>query len=114
MANKGIKKVDRAAQFLPFNSLRGYYDKIREQERIKEDKKILSNEVVMQIEDKLKQIKKGMMVKVKYYDKDAYVIKEGLVSNIDFIYNTITIVLEVINFKDILDIYSDNISTNDF
>ena len=29
-------KANRAVQFMPFASLRGYYDGIREQERIKE------------------------------------------------------------------------------
>ena len=39
-----MNRQDRARQFMPFASLKGYFDKIREQQRIKEPKKELSTQ----------------------------------------------------------------------
>ena len=44
------------------------------------------------------------MVKVKYYDVDSYLEMEGMVSNIDRVYNNLTVIKTVIKFEDIYDI----------
>ena len=38
------RHADRARQFMPFASLRGYYDYIREQERVREPRRELSED----------------------------------------------------------------------
>lgn len=100
----------RAKQFMPFASLKGYFDMIREEQRIKEPKKTLSEEGATVLSFKLNQVKKGMLVKVTYYNVDAYETMEGIVSNFDDTFRTITVVKKMILFDDILDISGDEIS----
>ena len=100
----------RAKQFMPFASLKGYFDLIREEQRIKEPKKSLSEEGATVLSFKLNQVKKGMLVKITYYNVDAYETMEGIVSNFDDILRNITVVKKMIPFDDILDISGEEIS----
>lgn len=95
---------DRARQFMPFSPLKGYYDLIEKCERIKEPKIELTEDMLEIISQKLNKIEKGIMIKVKYYDVDNYVEIEGMISNIDKIYNNLTVIKTVIKFEDIYDI----------
>ena len=99
----------RAKQFMPFASLKGYFDLIRGEQRIKEPKKNLSEEEATVLSYKLNQVKKGMVIKVRYYNIDAYETAEGIVSSFDDIFRTLTIVKKSISFDDILDITGDEI-----
>ncbi len=99
-----MNRRDRAKQFLPFNSLRGYYDLIREKEKEATPKRELSEYDIEQINNKLINIEKNMMVKVTYYDIDSYKTIEGLVSRIDLNNKYIVIVKEKISFNDISNI----------
>ena len=100
MSNK-----DRAKQFLPFNSLKGYYDVIREKEKEITPKRELSDNDLEELSNKLNKIEKSMMVKLRYYDTDRYIDIEGIVSKIDFTYKYIVIVKTKISFNDISKIY---------
>lgn len=100
----------RAKQFMPFASLKGYFDLIREEQRIKEPKKSLSEEGATVLSFKLNQVKKGILVKVTYYNVDAYETMEGIVSNFDDTFRNITVVKKMIPFDDILDISGEEIS----
>ncbi|MBP5445702.1 MAG: YolD-like family protein [Acholeplasmatales bacterium] len=100
-----MSRRDRAKQFLPFNSLRGYYDLIREKEKEVTPKRELSNDDLLELSNKLKEIKKNRMVKITYYDVDSYKTISGLVSKIDFTYKYIVIVKTKISFNDISVIY---------
>ena len=95
---------DRARQFMPFSPLKGYYDLIGKCERIKEPKIELTEDMLEIISQKLNKIEKGIMIKVKYYDVDSYVEIEGMISNIDKIYNNLTVIKTVIKFEEIYDI----------
>ena len=100
----------RAKQFMPFASLKGYFDLIREEQRIKEPKKNLSEEGATVLSFKLNQVRKGMLVKVTYYNIDTYETMEGIVSNFDDTLRNITVVKKMIPFDDILDISGEEIS----
>ena len=108
-----VNRQDRARQFMPFAALRGYYDKIREQQRIKEPKRELSETEAERLSFKLNQLQKGQMISVTYYNKDAYEIVDGLITNFDEIFRTVTIVKTVIHFDDILDVNGENIKSLD-
>lgn len=95
---------DRARQFMPFSPLKGYYDLIEKCEMIKESKIELTDDMLEILSQKLNKIEKGIMVKVKYYDVDSYLEMEGMVSNIDRVYNNLTVIKTVIKFEDIYDI----------
>lgn len=100
-----MTKTDRAKQFLPFNSLRGYYDLIREKEKEVTPKRELSETDLEELSNKLKLTEKNMMIKLRYYDVDRYVDIEGIVSKIDFENKYLVIVKTKISFNDISYIY---------
>ena len=101
-------KTDRARQFMPFASLKGYYDMVREKEKIISEKRELSEYKAEILSNKLLRVKKGMVVRAVYYHIDGYVKAEGMVSNIDFDFRTITIIKTKIPFDDIYDISVEN------
>lgn len=107
------ERADRAQQFMPFAALKGYYDLVRERERIVEPRREQTEDAVLRISRKLAQIQKGAMVLVTYYDKDAYVSVQGLVSGIDTVARSLTVVKTRIAFEDILDIEGEAIATDD-
>lgn len=96
------KKLDRAKQFMPFAALRGYYDLIRQCERIKEDKKELSDSEAEILSSKLSQIKKGMIINVIYYNIDAYDELTGMVSDISE--KDMKVIKTKIDFNDVLNV----------
>ena len=106
MENKRIKasRQERARQFMPFAALRGYYDILREQARTKEPKRDLSEDEIYKINEKLMQVKKGIIITAVYYNKDAYEKITGIVSNFDETFGNLTVVKTKIPFEDILDI----------
>ncbi len=99
-----IKKADRARQFMPFAALTGYYEVIKQREKIIEQRKELSEDEAEILSDKLNKVQKGMLITLTYYKEDCYEILTGLVSNIDPIYRTITIVKTKIAIDDVCDI----------
>jgi len=107
------EKASRAKQFLPFASLKGYYDEIRERQRIIEPKRERSEEENILLSHQMNQLKKGMMIKVKHYVKDAYEITEGLVTQVDPVFHTLTIVKNKISLEDIILIQGDDLTDLD-
>lgn len=103
------EKTNRAKQFLPFASLKGYYDQIRERERIIDVRHELSEEEMIQLSQKLELLKKGMMAKVTYYNIDAYETIEGIVAHIDLVLRTLTIIKTKIPLDDIIELNSEEI-----
>lgn len=101
MPNK-LSKTERAKQFMPFAALRGYYDMIKNCERIKEPKRELLDKDAEELSDKLNEIQKGMLVKVKFYNIDAYDEIMGIVSEIDKNYKVLSIIKTKIEFCDIV------------
>ena len=99
-----IKKADRARQFMPFAALTGYYEVIKQREKIIEPRKELSEDEAEILSDKLNKVQKGMLITLTYYNEDCYETLTGLVSDFDPIYRTITIVKTKIAIDDIYDI----------
>ena len=94
-------KEERARQFLPFNALTGYYQMIMERRRVLEPKKELSEDEIEALSEKLKSLRQHELVSITYYDKDAYITKTGMITDIDFTFQTLTIVKTKISFQDI-------------
>jgi hypothetical protein len=103
------EKASRAKQFLPFATLKGYYDEIRERKRIIEPRRDRTDEENNLLSYQMNQIKKGMMIKVIHYTKDAYETTEGLVTHIDLAFHTLTIVKTKISLDDIYVIQGDDL-----
>lgn len=97
-------KADRARQFMPFAALRGFEAMIREQTREVTPRRELSEYDAERLSKKMSAIEKGDMVCVTYYDHDAYVKMEGIVSDIDVPFRRLRVIKTVIPFDDIWDI----------
>ena len=97
-------KADRARQFMPFSALRGFESMIREQTREKIPKRELSEYDAARLSAKMSKVEKGCMVRVTYYDKDAYVTLEGIISDVDIPMRKLRVVKTVIPLDDIWDV----------
>jgi uncharacterized membrane protein len=93
---------NRAAQFMPFAALKGYYDLIAQAGRVAEPKKELSEEEVDALNVALNQVRKGRMVRATYYHGDGYVVIEGLVSGFEPVAQKLRVVKTAISFDDLL------------
>lgn len=103
MAN--IPKADRAKLFAPFDALKGLREALAERERIRVPKIELSDEMLEELDRKLRFINCGEILTVIYYDNEEYIKITGMVSKISEISRSLTIVNTLINFDDIKDIH---------
>lgn len=83
--------VSRAKQFLPFDALKGFSEALREKEIEYEEKRDLSEESLIELNDKFNQIEKGDYIKTKYYKNGRYIEIIGIVTNIDYMKKKIQI-----------------------
>ena len=97
----GRPRADRAAQFMPFAALRGYYELIRQQERVVEPRHELTPEEAESLSQVVAQVRRGDVVRVCFYDNDAYVTRTGCVARIDLIYRELVVVKTSIALDDI-------------
>jgi len=74
-----MQRIKRAAQFAPFDALKGLQDALRikeyEHDRIMQGE--VSEEKAKEISDKLLSLKKGDKVEVKYFDDGYYKTVSG-------------------------------------
>ena len=95
--------LDRARQFMPFDALKGLQEALREKELEIENRKELSEESLLELDEQLKRVKIGDVVCIKCYKKRRYVEKEGIVTAIDIIGKKVVLdENELISFSDIL------------
>lgn len=81
-------KLNRAKLFLSYDALKGFKEKIHEKERIIVEKPILSDDQLFELDWKIHQIKKGMVIEVIYYEiykknNGFYIYKKGIVADVD-------------------------------
>ena len=96
-----MTNLERAKQFMPFAALRGFDGVILEKEKIKKDKIDLSEYEMELLNAVLVKVKKGVLVKVTYFDQDGYITEEGFVSEINFDYQFLKIIKKKIRFIDL-------------
>ena len=66
-----MSMLDRAAQFAPFAALTGHKEAVIEQGRITQEKRILSNEEKLEINEKIiEMVKLKSKCKIIYFEKD--------------------------------------------
>ena len=80
-----MTNTDRAKQFAPFAALKGFETALREQEKIREEKKEPSDAMTESINSVLVSLYKGCKVKVLYYEASEMIYNEisGTVLKID-------------------------------
>ena len=104
MARQKMPMDKRAAQFLPFQAVKGLDEALRAKEKITVEKIQLSEESLHELDLKMHKVKKGMMVTAIYYDNGEYLKITGLVARIDETSRILQIVNTKIPFDDIRDI----------
>lgn len=112
---------NRAKIFSPFAALRGYDEQLAEEKQRSErvTKKILTEEEMSDLSDKLMQVTKGMVVTAQYFKEDTvhpeippvgnYVTSTGKIDAVDPVFRTMRLNGEVIAFENLLDIKGDGI-----
>ena len=99
-----MREVDRAKLFLPFDALKGLQQELRKQEKIKEDKLILSDDVNDNLNEVFNNLVAGDNVLVKYYYNLEYIESSGTIKKIDYSSRNIYLMSSIINIDDIVDI----------
>ena len=100
---------NRAVQFTPFAALRGYYEMIREKERVRVPHHHFAEDAAELLSRKMEKVERGMMLSVIHYHGGEYIKTTGLVSKIDTVARILTIVKLPIAFDDIYDIEGEKI-----
>ena len=96
-------RVNRAAQYMPFDALKGLKEelKLREERRLKVEKTELTDEMIEEISSKLYQIEKNSKISITFFYNGNYVDLDGYVTSIDKIYKYLVINEEKIYFENI-------------
>lgn len=104
-----VNNDNRARQFLPFDSLKGFKDAIKEKQRVVVSRKELTEDSFENLSYKFNQIATGTIITVIHYDKNEYIKTIGFVSKIDLNNRYLMIVDNKIKFDNIYDIHADYI-----
>lgn len=96
--------LNRAKQFLPFDSLKGFYDLIEKEEKLKDNKKELSEDTLSDINKTILSINKNDNVLIKHYHNENYIETIGKVRKIDEVNKVIYLDNTKITFDDVIDI----------
>lgn len=101
-----MSKVDRAAQFQPFDALKGLQEELRakEERRLRVEKKEITEERANDISAELVKIYKRSDVDITFYRSGRYYNLQGTVVDKNDIYKYLVIGQEKIFYDDIYDI----------
>lgn len=97
----GRARANRAAQFMPFAALRGYYELVRQQQRVREPRHELTDEEAEALSRTVSQLRRGQVVRVVHYNRDAYETLTGCVARIDLVSRELMVVKTPIRLDDI-------------
>ncbi len=75
-------RLDRAKQFLPFESLKGFQDILRNQEKVLEQQVELEEEKSIKINRIICSLKVNDKIKITYYDEGIYRTEEIYIKKI--------------------------------
>ena len=107
---------NRAKIFSPFAALRGYDEQLAEEKQRTERvcKRVLTEEEMSDLSDRLMQVTKGMTITVRYFVEDTahpeipavgnYVTLTGQVESIDPVFRTLQIAKAVVPFEDLIEV----------
>ncbi len=99
-----MPRMQRAKQFAPFQSLKGFEDALRKKERPFLLKKELSEEKITEINSILLTLEKNKKITVTYYNNGEYISFSGFFKRMDLYSRTITVDETVIFIDDIIDL----------
>ena len=97
-----MDRVQRANIFSSFDSLRGFKDMLAKQEKEVVTKRVLFEDDIDELNRRINQIQKGMMITLEYYDKDEILKIKGIVARINLTTREIQVVKKKINLNNIV------------
>ena len=98
-----VSRADRAKLFVPFDALKGLQEILREKEKEVEERKELSEESLMELQEELNKVEIGSSVFIKYYKNKKYIDIIGIITKINFVKKKIIIDEDIIiNICDII------------
>ena len=106
MQKSKMSVSERAKIFAPFDALKGFREMLKEEERVKEVKKELSQDMIDDLDNVLNSLKLGMMIELIFYDAKEEVYKSliGVFTKIDTVYKKLVVVKTRISIDDILSV----------
>ena len=104
-----MNRTQRAHIFQSFDALKGYQELLCQKEKIKVEKRILSEDDCEILNRKVKRIQKGMILTVVYHEKTEYIQMTGMVAKINLENGFVQIVKKKIWLKDIVDMQADEL-----
>jgi FKBP-type peptidyl-prolyl cis-trans isomerase (trigger factor) len=101
-----VNNQERAKQFMPFDALKGLREELkrREEKRLKERKRELSEEEIMELSRKIITLKKGERVKLTFFYDGHYVVVQDKLSEINIAFKYLAVNERRILFDDLLDV----------
>lgn len=109
-----MDKIQRAHIFSAFDALKGFRELLKEKERIVVSKRMLSEDDLEVLNQKVHAIEKGMMITLIYFDNGDYIQQTGRVVKVSFDEQYIQIVKSKIPLKSIVDIQSEELEIYDY
>lgn len=101
-----MNRADRAAQFAPFDALKGLKEAIKEREERKSriSRRELSDEQQEVLSETIAQLRKGVLIEVVFYSNGHYVKVQGEFTEINLNNKYIMVGARKINFFDLYEI----------
>lgn len=87
---------------MPFAALKGYYELVRQQERVGQPRHQPTEEEATELSTQLNALRKGSLVRITYYNRDTYATIYGTVERLDKTLRTLRVATTDIPFDDIL------------
>lgn len=94
----------RAKQFMPFDAVKGLREALAKKEKIIVPQVVLSEEMAIELNQKMQLLRKGVIATVTYFSDDEYIRITGMVALFDEVNRILQIVDTKIPLEDILDI----------
>ena len=98
-----MSREERAKQFLPFSAVRGLEEALerKRQELFVESKRILCNDAEEEIDEVLRDLKKGDFVLIEYFSGEKNKTKKGRINDLRCEKSLLVVDGEVIEFSQI-------------
>ena len=102
MSGSNRRGENRSVQFAAYRALKGYEEMVAERTREKQARIRLSEEAEEALSRRLSALRRGDPVEVRYYDRDVYRDLKGVLTELDPIWQTLSVDKKKIPFRDLL------------
>lgn len=94
----------RAAQFMPFNGLRGYAEQVTAAQIRRAARREITEDRARALNDALLELEKGDTVAITYFTGNGYACTHTTIVEVDPVYRRLRTEVGIIRFKDLWDV----------